>query len=88
MISVFFAVASAGVIIGSPAPYSDQAFQAQMKVTLNCSAFRANQNGSWTSIKPTRAGMVSISTGGTFFPGVKLDGIDLGAQLKGQCRRS
>ena len=65
---------------------SHHAHRAAAKVPVDCSAFKANANGSWTSTHPTKVGSVSITAGGTFFPGVTLGGVDLGAQLDQQCR--
>lgn len=54
--------------------------------TLDCGAFRANKDGSWTAIRPTTVGSVTMTKGGTFFPGVQLDGVDVGAHLDTSCR--
>ena len=56
-------------------------------VAVDCKAFRANKNGSWTSIRATKVGTVSMSAGGTFFPGVRLGEVDVASQLKAQCSR-
>ena len=56
-------------------------------VHMECAAFRSNANGSWTSVRTTKVGSVSISDGGTFFPGVRLGGTDVAAQLTAQCRK-
>ena len=55
------------------------------EVHLECAAFRPNNDGSWTSLRPTQVGTVSISAGGTFHAGVTLGGIDLGAELRDRC---
>jgi hypothetical protein len=57
-------------------------------VSLECSAFKKNLDGSWTSVRSSRIGLVSISANGTFFPGVKLNGADIGASLNAECRKS
>jgi len=52
---------------------------------VECPAFKKNADGSWTSIRNTKVGAVAMSAGGTFFPGVKLDGVDVGASLDAKC---
>lgn len=84
MIALAFA-ASTGVTIGAA---SHAASTPPATVAVECPAFKANKDGSWTSIRSTKVGTVSISSGGTFFPGVQLDGVDLGAQLNAQCRQA
>lgn len=85
MMLIALALALQSVTMSSP-DASDHAHRTVAKVPVECSAFKANSNGSWTSIRATKVGSVSMSAGGTFFPGVKLGGIDLGAQLNQQCR--
>jgi hypothetical protein len=87
MTLIALALTLQGVTMSSP-DVSYRAHQTAAKVAVECSAFKANSNGSWTSIRPTKVGSVSMSAGGTFFPGVKLEGVDLGAQLNQQCRGS
>jgi len=84
---VALALALQGVTMSSP-DSSRHAHRAAAKVAVDCGAFKANSNGSWTSTRATKVGSVSMSAGGTFFPGVTLGGVDLAAQLDRQCRSS
>jgi hypothetical protein len=52
---------------------------------MECAAFKSNADGSWTSIRTTRVGSVTLSGGGTFAKGVQLNGVDVGGQLNSQC---
>jgi len=54
--------------------------------SVECAAFKKNPDGSWTSVRDTKVGAVRMSSGGTFFPGVKLDGVDVGASLNAKCQ--
>lgn len=53
---------------------------------VDCGAFKANKDGSWTSVRPTTIGSVTMTEGGTFFPGVQLEGVDVVASLDSACR--
>jgi hypothetical protein len=53
---------------------------------VKCAAFRKNPDGSWTSVRDTKIAAVHMSSGGTFFPGVQLDGVDVGASLNAKCK--
>jgi hypothetical protein len=87
MVLVALALALQGVTLSNP-DVPHHAHQVSVKVAVECSAFKANPNGSWTSIRSTKVGSVSMSAGGTFFPGVTIEGIDIGANLDQQCRNS
>ena len=76
---------SGGVILKGSGKASGQKWHPE--VHLDCSAFRANGDGSWTSLRTTKVGSVSISSGGTFHPGVSLGGVDLGGELGERCKR-
>jgi len=87
MALVVLALALQGVTMSNPNG-SHRAHKVAAKVAVDCGAFKANSDGSWTSTRPTKVGSVSMTAGGTFFPGVKLGGVDLGGQLDQQCRSS
>lgn len=55
-----------------------------------CSAFRANSNGSWTTIArvtiPGPNGQVTLDPGVTVTPGVAFNGLDIASWLNQNCR--
>lgn len=85
MAFVALVLALQSVTLGNP-DASHPAQRAIAKVAMECSAFKANANGSWTSTRATKIGSVSLGAGGTFFPGVTVGDVDIGAQLNQQCR--
>jgi hypothetical protein len=56
--------------------------------TVECGAFRRNPDGSWTSIRTSKAGSVSISAGATLSAGVTVDGVDIGESLDATCGKA
>ncbi|MET0308676.1 MAG: hypothetical protein ABW023_08215 [Sphingomonas sp.] len=83
LFALLFAVQSGVTMSGSEPAATGHP---QKSVPVDCHAFRANKNGSWTSIRSTKVGGVSMSAGGTFFPGLRLGDVDLAAQLNAQCK--
>jgi lipid-binding SYLF domain-containing protein len=55
---------------------------------VECGAFRKNADGSWTSVKASKAGSVSISAGVTLSAGVTVDGVDIGESLDATCSQA
>ena len=85
MIVIVFALAmNQGVTMSSKDKPAHPAHTATAAV--DCAAFQKNADGSWTSVKDTKVGKVAMSSGGTFLPGVKLDGVDVGASLDAKCK--
>jgi hypothetical protein len=85
MLVIALALASSqGVTMSSKEKQSASAHVATSSV--ECAAFKKNPDGSWTSVRDTKVGAVRMSSGGTFFPGVKLDGVDVGASLNAKCQ--
>jgi hypothetical protein len=85
MLVIAFALAATqGVTMSGKDKQSASAHVATSSV--ECAAFRKNPDGSWTSVRDTKVGAVQMSSGGTFFPGVKLDGVDVGASLNAKCQ--
>jgi len=82
LLAFLFALQSGVTMSGTTPPAAKVS-----RVRMDCAAFRANKDGSWTSVRATRIGRTSLTAGGTFFPGVQLGGIDVGAELGRQCVR-
>ncbi len=85
MVLMALLLALQGVTMSNP-DASHSAHHAAAKIPVECGAFKANANGSWTSTRRTKVGSVAMSAGGTFFPGVTLNGVDVAGQLDQQCR--
>jgi hypothetical protein len=83
-LSALLLAAQSGVTMSAPHPTKAHH---EPVVAMDCKAFRANRDGSWTSIAPTKVGKTSMSAGGTFFPGVRLGEVDVASQLTKQCGR-
>lgn len=90
MILLALALASPGVTVSSSGVTMSGTDHAKAGAhaavaTVECRAFRKNADGSWTSIKTSKAGSVSISAGVTLSAGVTVDGVDIGESLDESC---
>jgi hypothetical protein len=90
MILLALALLTSGVTVSSTGITMSSADQPKAGThaaiaTVECRAFRKNADGSWTSIKASKAGSVSISAGVTVSAGVTIDGVDIGQSLNETC---
>jgi hypothetical protein len=70
-----------------------QSPQTQDPYALNCADFRHEANGKWTPLVRVRVfsprmpnSSLELGRGTSFYPGVYMNGVDLGALLNQQCR--
>ncbi|WP_429197279.1 hypothetical protein [Luteibacter sp. W1I16] len=84
MLFIAFALASSQGVTMS-AKDGPKALPHEVAASMDCGAFKKNADGSWTSIHATKVAAVTMSAGGTFFRGVRLDGVDVGASLDTKC---